>query len=181
MVKMLTGFAVAGAVILGGWWYMSAQVSVPLEAQPGPTESDAAAAENTAQAGTFSGSFDDLAARGGDWKCTFTSKTEMGDAVGTVYVSGKNIRGDFSMTAPVIGKVDSYMIADSEYTYSWSSMLPQGFKAKRADGGVAAETDTKTADTIVNPQMAMDYNCEPHTADAALFVVPSNVTFKDVN
>ena len=180
MVKMLTGFVVAGAVILGGWWYFGSDTTAP-GAETAPTENTGTAPTESVQAGTFSGSFDDLAARGGDWKCTFTSKTEMGDAVGTVYVSGKNIRGDFSMIAPVIGKVDSYMIADSEFTYAWSSMLPQGFKAKRADGGVAAETDTKTADTMVNPKMAMNYNCEPHTADAALFVVPSNVTFKDLN
>ncbi len=177
MVKMLIGFAVAAAVILGGWWYFGPATPAP-SAPTGTTET---APANTAQAGAFSGSFEDLAARGGDWKCSFTSKTEMGDAVGTVYVSGQNIRGDFSMTAPVIGKVDSYMIADSAYTYSWSSMLPQGFKAKRVDQGATPAADTKVADTMVNPQMVMEYNCEPHTADAALFVVPENVTFKDLN
>lgn len=179
MPKLLAGFLVGGAIIVGAWWYLAAPGAQSQPEAPAAAAADRTA-ENAATAGVFNGSFDDLAARGGNWKCTFTTQTEMGAAQGEVYVSGDRIRGNFSMTAPVVGKVESYMIADDEYTYSWSSVLPQGFKARRADTG-APDGATKAADTGIDPRMQMSYECEPHTAAADLFVVPTNVTFQTLN
>ncbi|MBP9669398.1 MAG: hypothetical protein KBE09_03855 [Candidatus Pacebacteria bacterium] len=180
MPKMLIGFVAAGVLILGAWWFMSNQANPTTDTNT-PPMNDAAAAPSEAPSGAFTGSFEDLATRGGNWMCTFTSKTDMGDATGTVYVSGTRVRGNFAITAPVIGKVDSYMIADDEYTYSWSSVMPQGFKARRVDTAQQPDGTTPTADTGVDPRMSMNYNCEPHQADESLFTVPTNVTFQTLN
>lgn len=146
-----------------------------------PSDGDSQEVAQPQEAGTFSGSFEDLARRGGDWKCTFSMDTQMGASRGTVYVSGEKIRGDFESEAPIVGKVESHMIADKTHTYTWTSMMPQGFKIKRTDGGGLMNESAKTSDTMVDANMKMSYDCNPEKAAESMFVVPSTITFTEIN
>jgi hypothetical protein len=130
-------------------------------------------------AGTFTGSVADLSARGGDWKCTVEDQasTPAGQtpSSGTVYVSGRRVRADFTTTAQGYGAVNSHLIADGTSVYSWSSIMPQGIKTAQADAGSDDDATSGSGDTA---DQRYTYQCAPAQADATLFVPPSSVTFR---
>jgi hypothetical protein len=132
------------------------------------------------QAGTFTGSVADLSARGGDWKCTVEDKasTPAGQtpSSGTVYVSGRRVRADFTTTVQGYGAVDSHLIADGTDTYSWSSMMAQGVKTAMPPAGSDEDATTSGGDDSAGQRYT--YQCAPAQADASLFVPPSSVTFR---
>jgi len=71
------------------------------------------------------------------------------------------------------------MIADDVYTYTWSSIMPQGIKTNKAKSGAIHDGTTMSADTIVDSAMELTYGCVPYTADANFFVVPGNISFTE--
>lgn len=168
---------VATIVIVGGGVYFF-------------TKNDSSMAENhanpaittKAEPGTFKGSIADLASRGGDWKCTIDSKSQTGAgktaASGVVYVSGSKMKADFNITAPGIGAIKAFMIADGTNVYSWGSMMPRGVKV--------AQTQSWKNSTAPSSGHGMDanssysYDCDPAKADASLFVPPTNVSFMTI-
>lgn len=121
-----------------------------------------------------------LTKRGGDYKCTFSQTTSVGDSNGTVYISGKKIRGDFvsKVSIPSLSlteTVDTYMISDGESVYTWSSMVPDGFKAPVSE-------DFKSGDSASlnnNPaSQELEYTCVSWVVDESVFKIPTNITFK---
>ena len=128
--------------------------------------------------GEFSGSFADLSKRGGDWKCEVDHTTVLSDTAGTVYVSDKNIRGEFSVDAPYVGNIEVNMIADGSDVYSWTSMTPQGIKAPQ----VSLEnknSDTQTSGQVIDSQQVLNYDCQPWEVDSAVFALPQ-ITFTEI-
>ena len=119
------------------------------------------------------GSIKNLLAAGKNQTCTI--KYPAGEQIGegTVYVSGKNLRGDFTITSE--GKtIDSHIIQDETYMYSWSSLTPQGIKMKIADlEKVQASPTTESVDL----EKEVDVNCSHWSVDNSMFTPPSNVTF----
>lgn len=126
--------------------------------------------------GIFSGSLADLMMRGGDYKCTFDQATEAGSAKGTVYVSGNKVRGDFMMMAQGT-TMESHMISDGEWTYTWSPMMPQGFKARATDTTNVPGTNTQTSGSYADISQAYNYDCDPWNAEADSFMPPAGVSF----
>jgi len=174
--KIAIGVLAALVVIGGGYYFLHGAKSPDGSKEAQGTEQPADA--NSESGGAYTGSFADLAARGGNWKCTIDSKSDAsaGQAVssGTVYVSGKNVRGDFATAVPNYGSVQSHMIADGAYVYSWSSVMPKGIKTAMA----AAPTGSGAPQGGgTNENTSYRYDCEPSSADASLFTPPANVTF----
>lgn len=157
---------VVAVVVLGGGAYLLTRNSAPANTSESTqtTNTDT----SSAQGSTFSGSMQDLATRGGEWRCTVASNTNGTASQGTVYVSGNKMRADFTVSG-----YEAHMISDGSYSYSWSSAAPQGVKAKVTQGASAAPTSGQGVDT----NTAYSYNCAPATADAALFVPPTSVNF----
>lgn len=174
MSKIIAGVIVL-LVVLGGMFLLNSRGET--QAEPSTENSEVAGEKQVPSDGT--GTFADLMKRGGEWKCTFTSETAVGSSSGTVYIKGSNVRGDFSMEAPMVGALTAHMLADSEYTYSWSSMAPQGVKARRTDTDTGS--DTPTSAQMVDENMSLNYSCEKVSVDEALFVVPDTITFTEVN
>lgn len=177
--KLALGIVAAVVVIGGGaYFYMSSNSAAP----SGDSMQNETGGEMTKEeAGEFKGSVHDLMARGGDWKCDIGSQANTGAGVsfssGTVYVSGKKLKGDFSISVPSLGNVSAYMVSDGEYIYSWSSVMMQGFKAKvTAEGTGGGETSGYG----FNPDVSYSYNCEPATVDASMFTPPANVEFRSI-
>jgi hypothetical protein len=125
-----------------------------------------------AAAGTFTGSVKDLSARGGDWKCVIEAAASPdGQPVsGTIYVSGARLRADMSTSAPGAGAADSHLIVDGTDAYTWSSLMPQGIKTSTASADADEESPGGDA--------SYTYRCDPAQADEALFLPPSNVSFR---
>ena len=144
----------------------------------------AAAGENAprtqASAEKSSGSLAALVARGATVQCS-VDQTNGGETTkGTVFVSGKKVRGDFQSTIPKVGPVESHMISDGEYVYVWSTMMPRGIKMK-ASAATPQDIPGKTAPTQNPYSQNYDYNCTAWGADASKFDLPAGVTFNDMS
>jgi hypothetical protein len=172
MMKIIVG--IAALAVLGGGAYLVMQkkvVSTSTEVER-VTNSEAPAA-----AGAFSGSITDLSKRGGSWKCSVDTSTAQAASSGTVYVSGAKVRADFAINAQGYGTMNAYMIADGEYTYSWSSVMPQGMKAKMTAEG---ESDAATSGQGMDAHHNYSYDCEAWIPDESVFVVPTEITFTTI-
>ena len=121
------------------------------------------------------GSIKNLLAAGKNQTCTikYPVGEQMGE--GTVYVSGKNLRGDFTMTSA--GKTfDSHMIQDETYMYSWSSLSPQGVKMKIAE--LEKVQASPTAESV-DLNQEVDVNCSSWSVDSGKFTPPADVNFME--
>ena len=138
------------------------------------------ATQPQAQADKSSGSLAALVSRGATVQCSVDNSTGAEVVKGTVYVSGKNVRGDFETTMPQKGVVESHMIKDGDYMYVWSSAMPQGMKMK-ATPPQQTDTGPKPAPAADLYNKNYDYNCSPWRADASKFTLPTDIKFMDVS
>jgi hypothetical protein len=175
--KILLGLILATAAVL----LIKGARSAPeeeVEATPevsDSTEETTPTSDETATA-EFKGSMKALIARGGNYKCTFKQDTEVGTSTGTVYISGKEMRGDFSSVVTVANTtIESHMISDGEFVYTWSPLMPTGMKMK-VDTTATTEESTEGFDT----NQELDYECNPWTRDETVFSLPEGVTFTEV-
>lgn len=196
-MKMIIGIAAAVVVIGAGAYFLlkPAHDSAPTGAHPttestGTTESGSMGTIGTTptgqtttqpasnEGGTFSGSIHDLAGRSGSWKCVVQSGTIQSISAGTVHVSGGKVRGDFTSNVSGYGAMESHMIADGTYVYTWTSAYPTGFKSKMT---AAPQGGTQTSGQGFDANANYRYDCQPETADPSLFVVPANITFSSTD
>lgn len=119
---------------------------------------------------------DRLIKRGGDFECTFSHSTEVGDSSGIVYISGEKVKGEFTSDVKIagLGTIKTYMISDGDFTYTWSDVSPQGYKSK------VVEDKSNSNDQIPSDQ-ELDYNCSGWVAQDSYFKVPGNITFVETN
>lgn len=168
------------AVVALGAYYLFTQQSALAPAADSASQTETASADTAAAdaGGSFNGSIFDLAARGGDWKCSVDAQasTGAGQAVssGTVYVSGNKVHGDFTSKVQGYGTVDSHLISDGAYVYSWTSIMAQGVKVKAT---AQSEGGTQTSGQGGDANQNYAYHCEPSAADATLFTPPAGVKF----
>jgi hypothetical protein len=129
---------------------------------------------------TFNGSITDLAKRGGDYECTFVQTNDMSDSTGTVFISGKKMRGDFKTTVKAVSgmNVESHMISDGEFMYNWSSMLPTGFKIAITESTNATSTPSGSQNFDYNQKL--DYKCKAWMADSTKFELPASIKFTEI-
>jgi hypothetical protein len=171
------GLVVAVVVGLGGEYYLMHQDAVSKPETGDQKSASTTALADTTQAGKFKGSFTELAARGGSWKCTVDTSTAQSISSGVTYVSAGKVRGDFTTSVQGYGSVESHVMADGQDVYTWSSMMPQGLKVKmtaQGSGGTVASGQGADAN------QAYSYDCQPWVADATLFTLPASVTFKTI-
>ena len=107
-----------------------------------------------------------LLGMGKDQKCDISYSNDRGKTSGTVYVAGKKMRGDFTVVDANNKQMDSHMITDETYIYSWLSSSPQGVK-------------TKVEAAIIDQQV--QYKCASWGVDSSKFTPPSNVQFRDLS
>ncbi len=132
-------------------------------------------AQDTGSAST-KGSIRSLLSAGKNVFCTVTYPDNGGS--GTMYIADKKMRGDFS-TKDANGKpIESHMMQDGEFTYSW--MGTQGFKMK-IDTTVQASPTTTSGTTQQGADLdkQVDMNCSSWSVDNSKFTVPEDVKFID--
>ena len=177
MKNLIIGIAVVVVVAGGGYWYFTSIGHTSSDNDSAMTgESNESMADD--QSGDFSGSLQDLAKRGGNYKCTFVHDSSVAESSGTVYISGDNLRGDFESKTQGI-TAESHMIAKDGYTYTWSPLTPTGFKAKIVDTG--STNDSAAAQgSYTDANQSYTYQCEAWSSDASYFDLPA-ITFIDIN
>lgn len=167
------GIVVAVVVVGGGYYVLSRPAGAPVTLDQ--EQALATTTETSTASGRFTGSLVELVARGGSWKCSVDSTTAQAVSSGVTYVSGGKVRADFTTNVPSYGSVETHLVADGTDVYTWSSMMPQGIKTKMTAQGSGAGP---TSGQGVSADTKYSYDCQPWTGDAALFVVPANVTFR---
>ncbi len=176
--KILLGLILATAAVLlikGASNSPEEEMGETTEVSEGAVET-APAVEETDMA-EFKGSMKALIARGGNYKCTFKQDTEVGTSTGTVYISGNEMRGDFSSVVAVANTtIESHMISDGEFMYTWSPLMPGGMKMK-IDSTATAEGSSQGFDT----NQELDYECDLWTRDGTVFNLPEGTTFTEVS
>ena len=113
-------------------------------------------------------------------QCTFSDKTT--NSSGTVFVDNNKMRGDF--TASLDGKeMQSHMINDGSYVYSWTDGQKEGYKMSLATiKNAASENGTpapKTPGQAVDMQKQVNYSCSPWSVDTTKFALPQGISFND--
>lgn len=156
-----------------------------LEMLKAPTQPETTQSEPTSSKEKIQGSLFDLFNKGDNLTCTFSGTQVEQDISGTIYVSGKKMRGTFDIEMPQ-ATITSNMLSDGEFMYSWSDLLPQGFKMKLSDVEAQANADVtdpklskEAIENMKNFQQNFDYDCEKWDVDSSMFNVPGNITFTD--
>lgn len=128
---------------------------------------------------TGSGNIFDLIKLGKVAKCTYSYDADKSKLSGVTYISGKNMRGDFTMKLADGQDIESHIISDGEWLFSWSSAMPQGFRMKVSDQE-SKSIDSSTQNTnALDLNKSFDYKCSAWLVDSSKFEVPTDVTFAD--
>ncbi len=162
---LVYGVVVVAVVVLGlGAWMVVGKSGTP------KVGSSTTQTQNT--------TLKNLLAMGGSNKCTFSSSTQNSQSDGVVYIANGQMRGDFTSTAA--GKTtQSHMIVKDATSYVWSDAAPQqGFKM--SFDAMATQSDANPQ-ASVDPNAQVAYSCSSWSADANMFVLPTNVTFQDMS
>lgn len=204
--KIILSVFVLCLVIAGAGWYFLSQIgkeadaiiaestdvvaptSTPLKPAPqqvvlvgspnNPSPQVVVSHEGTGFKGTGTPStISDLLTRGGDQICTVTINTPDVDSTGMMYISGKKVRGIF--TSKVIKTnivIDSSMVQNDGWVYSWSSMMSHGYKAPAATMGGNQTIPISDAYSFEYNQ-GIEYRCNSWTVDPSFFQLPTWTTF----
>lgn len=112
--------------------------------------------------------------------CTYSDPQSQ--SVGTMYMSGEDVRTDFDVTTPEGTSVVSHMITDGVDVYIWTDGQTLGYKQtllEIEDGGQEANEETSSESKVVDVNQEVDYECGNWTVDNSKFALPSGVEFKD--
>jgi hypothetical protein len=181
----MTKYVAIGVVVLiiaaAVYAYMSSAAGTPAEGGGEPMamneEAEVAAPE---EGGTFTGTFSDLAGRGGAWQCAVDASNQFAESQGIVFVSGGKIRGDFTSRVSVQGfnqSVESHMIQRDGAVYVWTSLTSQGFKTDAEAGSPDGTTKPQGQGMDLNQEYT--YDCAPWSKDDSVFALPAGVVFAE--
>lgn len=102
----------------------------------------------------------------------------------TVYVSGNNMRGDFTTVAGST-TTKSHMVQDGDYAYIWTDGATEGskmnIKAMQESAGNASSSGQSAQDVTADIDREVDMKCSAWNVDNSKFEVPTNVTFTDLS
>lgn len=130
----------------------------------------------------FKGNMMDLFKSGKNTKCTYSNKNDEYSIEGTTYIAGNKMRTDASTTMKDQNTIESHMISDGTWVYSWSSAMPQGIKMKIDTQLAQTNPDNKVTSQesyAKTFQENYDFKCSKWTTDQSKFELPLDVTFTD--
>ncbi len=127
------------------------------------------------------GSMKDLLSRESS-KCTVSNTTANSESNGTVYVGQGKMRGDFtSVTKSPDMTIESHMISDGEYIYTWSDAMAQGVKIPVASANMSGQPNAPKSEQVEMYNADVAYTCDSWRADESQFEIPPSVTFVDMS
>ncbi len=164
----------------GGYYYMTQRASTT-----GAREvSDQTATEEQETTGMMS--LKDIMALGRSQRCTFEySSPDTGKTSGTSYISGKNVRTDFTITDQENNTTEGGMIMVDSTMYTWTTVDKKGVKmtiTESLEASIDEEVqNTEWENEYVNPDEKLDYKCSGWNEDPSVFAPPSDIEFMDLS
>lgn len=180
IIAIIIAIAVVAAAGGGVYYASKNPVSVDVDANATTTtdmssNSDASASTTVSVDLNTSTSLRKLLAGGKNVVCTFDQTVTNSQSSGTVYISGSDMRGDFTSKTSA-GTVESHMITTGGTAYVWSNASTQGMKMSVTETQANAQSQA-----AVDLDANLSYNCSNWTADRSKFSLPSTVTFLDLS
>ena len=131
---------------------------------------------------TVKGGLFDLLKAGTTQKCTFNMKANEVATSGTTYIADSKMKGDFTITMTDGKNIDSHMIMDGGYLYTWTSQAPQGVKIKidTADATKLQEDFNKSMN-LKDFQDTYDFKCGDWVVGSDTFSIPTDIKFMDLS
>lgn len=132
----------------------------------------------------------DLLGMGKNQKCTITMSDTDKDGVktdtqGTLYISGKKLSEDITVTSTdkEMPQISMRMISDGTYMYTWNlESKSQGMKFKITEPAeVEDKTDNDQTSGSVNLDEKVDMKCSSWSVDESKFAIPKDVQFSDLS
>ncbi len=170
-IQLVIAAVIVVLLILAGAFYVLGKSKKTQTETPASQATEAPESEQ-------SGSIKSLLSMGKNVACDVSYDMDQNKTSGKVYVSGGKMSGDFSITTADGKTMDTHMIQDETYIYSWSSLIPQGTKMKvEAAASPTAVPSGQPASLNVDQQVK--YKCSPWSVDSSKFTPPTNVKFMD--
>lgn len=140
---------------------------------------DVAQPNSGANNGSIAGSFKQLMASQENKKCTFSQSSNGFTTNGTTYIAKNKMRTDVESGDKDI-KVKSHIVVDGNMSYMWMDGQNQGYKTNLAEIEKMSDHNMPgMQDKSVDMNQSYTFNCEDWSANAAAFVIPTNVQFTD--
>lgn len=200
--NLIVGLIVAAVVVVGGGYLLMSSGSLSMA--PAVADLDRDGVEDVALTGdaktprdvstgqssgkatpklaesaaSFTGSWNDLVKRGGNYACEINHQSANDSTTGMVYVSGTDVRGTFYSNTST-GAVTSNMLKKGDTVYVWTNAYPTGFVMKATAMGGSAQTDTSGQGVDAN--QSYNWNCSAIGADASQFAIPTGIEFMDLS
>lgn len=133
----------------------------------------------------ISGSIQDLIAKGKDIKCTLVAKDGESIISGITFISGTRARTDFQNKVDSTMTVNSHMINDGTWLYTWTDENPEVAIKMKVDSMQSDAMKSESAQAqaekagLDNYQEKFDYDCTAWKRDESLFTAPANLNFID--
>ena len=194
-MNWIIGLVIAAVVVVGGGYVLMSGgysmeeggVTVATGDVTGDGAEDTAAAKEMDKSTpklmekvSFTGSWMDLVKRGGTYVCEVDHSSAVDVSSGMVYVSGTDVRGDFT-SKTAAGTVTSSMLKKGDMVYVWGGGMPQGVKMQATMMEGSAGASTGTSGQVVDAKQEYGWNCTPTTPDASKFALPKGIEFMDVS
>jgi hypothetical protein len=139
---------------------------------------------NSDELEAFSGSIKDLISRGKDLKCTYSVSgiPGQGKMSGTTYISGERSFSQSKISGTDLN-METNVLIDGEYMYTWSSMTPKGTKVNIKKMEELADDEDSLEDyEDYSKAYEEDYNyeCSAWRKDDSKFKAPDDIEFMDL-
>jgi hypothetical protein len=187
MIKNSKGFGAFAFIIViaviaaigGGAYIKSKKNPAEVKTDMQATTTTSSTSGDIVLGSSVQGSIRSLLTSGKDLNCTvtFATTTSKGELKtnGNIFIAGNEMRGDFTMEGASVTVKDAHMIRQSDTVYAWSGK----------QGAKMAFSNLSGAGVNANSQVDIDqnisYNCSDWQKDATKFVVPSDVKIFDVS
>lgn len=185
---------IIGVVVVAGIAIIATRPKVSDAPQNTQTDTSATTTATTTNTGTTTPggkkmAFSSFIKQGGSYQCTVTQYIDSAytsSTMGTVYISGEKIRGNYSVEVQGM-KINGSVIVRDGFAYTWSSMASIGYKAKVTEtANGSAQVNVNNSGSAAsgsfswNSDMIGDYDCKPWTTVESQFTLPASITFKEV-
>ena len=91
------------------------------------------------------------------------------------------MRGDSTITMSNNTSVESHFISMDNAMYTWSPLMPQGYKIVVDEESLDTEEPGNIPEQAKALQESFDYKCLPWIPDQSLFELPTDVEFVDLS
>ena len=174
---LIIGIIIILLIIVGAFFLTKkSAVQTPVTQNQTQTQATEKSPASTNNSQTIESSLKDLLTGGKSVACTYSNKLESATINGKVYVANGKMRGDFETTTSDKVAVKGHMVVDAQTSYVWTDMSNQGMKVSL--NNLPKPTGTKSNTPDINQKM--NYTCENWNADASVFALPSNITFREI-